>query len=150
VEAKRISKLEKQDEKNVAEARSVLQQREEEMKEWDVMMEEEELSVQVSDIVNEGDNIETLIFGCAHCALGECIWLVHKCKTYESILDALRGPINLLTFADLHKHHRFTAYHLMARTISERGDRYVKLPGCVVGGVRLCFPEPSGTCATAL
>jgi hypothetical protein len=64
------------------------------MTEWDALTEEEELGVQVSQILNESDDLETLMFGCAHCALGECIWLVKRRETNATVLEAFPFPTN--------------------------------------------------------
>jgi hypothetical protein len=59
-----MQELIKQDEKHRAEARTIMEEPELEMSEWDTLIEEEELGVQVSQIFNEGDDLETLMFGC--------------------------------------------------------------------------------------
>ena len=47
-------------------------------------MKEEEVGIDANDIMNDGDNMETLMFGCEHCGLGECIWLVNRNELNKS------------------------------------------------------------------
>ena len=148
-EAKRLLALAKEDEKNLEAARELQEDRMREMDEWDQIIEEEELGVQVNDILNEGDDLERLMFGCSLCSRGECVWLVHKEATKDVVAGYLPIVIKAGLYDQLNKRRRFAAYRHMARTISDRGNNErVKLPECVVVGIRNLWAEPTGKYAT--
>ena len=149
-EAKRMAELVEQDGLNAAAARAILEEQELEMAEWNAIIEEEELGVQVGEILNEGDSLETLMFGCSHCSSGECVWLVKRLEVKKNVLDLLPNVSTVHALEDLNKRRRFASYRIMARAISGVGNQRVKLPECVVVGIRTTFPEPTGIYATPL
>jgi hypothetical protein len=162
-EAAGVVNLEAQDEKNMAQAKTLLaESRGEEMKAWESLLEEGraeeeaeqevDFGVAVEDIVNDGDNIEMLMDGCKHCKLGECLWLVEKEGTKAAALAVLPG--NGLDTTTLPRQRPFASYRHLARIqaeiIAANGGERLKLPECVVVGIHSCFPLPKGRYQTAL
>jgi hypothetical protein len=132
------------------------------MKAWESLLEEGraeeeaeqevDFGVAVEDIVNDGDDIKMLMDGCKHCKLGKCLWLVEKEGTKAAALAAVPG--NGLDTATLPRRRRFASYRHLARIqaeiIAANGGERLKLPECVVVGIRSCFPSLEGWYQTAL
>jgi hypothetical protein len=79
-----VVNLEAQDEKHLAQAKPLLtESRKEEMKAWESLLEEGraeeepdqevDFGVTIEDIINDGEDIKTLMDGCKHCKLAECL-----------------------------------------------------------------------------
>jgi hypothetical protein len=159
-----VVNLEAQDEKNVAEAKNLLAKScEEEMKAWESLLEEgraeEEpdkqdvgFGVSIEDIINDGNDIETLMDGCKHCKLAEFLWLVEKEGTKAATLATVPG--NGVDTATLLRRRRFASYRHLVRIqveiIAANSGEHLKLPECVVVGIHSCFPALEGRYQTAL
>jgi hypothetical protein len=106
-----------------------------------------------NNIINDGDDIKTLMDSCKHCKLAECLWLVEKEGTKAAALAAVPG--NGLDTATLPRHRQFPSCYrhlarIQAEIIAAKGGERLKLPECVVVGIHSCFPAPERRYQTAL
>jgi hypothetical protein len=109
---------------------------------------------EAENVFGEGDNLETVTAGCEFCKIAECMWLANR----EFVISCELGNLpdhRLHSARELAKRWRFAVYCHMARIMAEivaskNGVRLLRLPRCVVIGIRTAFPDPDGRYGTAL
>jgi hypothetical protein len=155
-QAESMAELLKQDKRSEAGLDAMAETEELDNKELVSMMKTEAIGVgpEPEDILNEGDTLETVTAGCESCKMAKCMmWLANRKFVVSCGLGNLPDD-RLHSARELAKRRRFAVYRhmamIMAAIVVSKHRVRLKLPRCVVVGIRTTFPDPDGRYGTAL